>query len=136
MQFDDKTPQHFRIECQDCGVKFDDPNKDMAYMGWNHRPEEGGGFFKDYGLFDDRTAHACATQMAKVLAWMVECELATLARYERLKSSSKRETERHQEICDRLVRHCAELNIPPEGLDGKACPRLEERLESYSSDTE
>jgi hypothetical protein len=85
-------------------------------------------------LFEERTPEAAAQQLSTVLAWAAECELATLARYERLKSSSKRETERHRDICDRLVRHCAELNVEPRGLSGRKCPRLQERLEEYDSE--
>ena len=78
-------------------------------------------------LFEERTPEAAAQQLSTVLAWAAECELATLARYERLKSSSKRETERHRDICD-------ELNVEPRGLSGRKCPRLQERLEEYDSE--
>jgi len=84
-------------------------------------------------LFETRTPEAAARQLATVLAWMAECELATLARYERLKSSSKNETERHREICNRLVRHCAELGVDPRGFSGAPCPRLKEQLEEYNA---
>jgi hypothetical protein len=60
---------------------------------------------------------------------MANCELATLNRHERLKSSSKRETERHREIVDKLLHHCLDLGAEPIGLGGKKCQRLEEELE-------
>lgn len=80
-------------------------------------------------LFEDRTPAAAARQLSRVLAWMADCELATLNRYERLKSSSKRETERHREIVDKLLHHCLDLGVEPIGLGGKKCQRLEKEME-------
>lgn len=125
-----KTHTMFSITCGQCGVNLTDPNKSILRRKWNTRPgEPSDGAFDGKGLFEGRTAHAAATQLSQVLAFATECELATLSRYERLKSSSKKETERHQNIAKRLVRHCEELNVSPEGVKGK-CPRLKKRLES------
>jgi hypothetical protein len=79
-------------------------------------------------LFQDRTPAAAARQLSRVLAWMADCELATLERYERLSSSSKRETERHQEIVDKLIHHCIDLGVEPIGLGGKTCTRLRDEM--------
>jgi len=85
-------------------------------------------------LFKDRTPEDAAEKLARVLAWVAECELATLARYERLKSSSKNETERHREICDELVRRCDKLGVPPRDFNRQTCPRLKERLDEYGAE--
>jgi len=85
-------------------------------------------------LFEDRVPRAAATQLAAVLAWLVECELATLERHQRLKSSSKRETNRHREICQRALRHCFELGVQPRGLGGNRCTRLKEKLSEWRSE--
>jgi len=80
-------------------------------------------------LFQDRTPEAAAQQLAVVLAWLMEAELATLERLEQLSSSSKRETERHRKIVRKGVHHCQELGVEPRGLKGKTCTRLAKRLE-------
>ena len=79
-------------------------------------------------LFKDRTPEAAALQLATVLAWLTECELETLERLRRLKSTAKYELRRHETICNDAVRHCAELQISPRGLHGMPCSRLTEAL--------
>lgn len=96
--------------------------------------ESGAARIMRHPMFEERTPEAAVTQTARVLAWLTECELATLERYERLKSVSKSETERHREICKRAVRHCWELGVPPTGLSGSSKhPRLRERLEQLDA---
>ena len=71
-------------------------------------------------LFDDR--------VATVLAWLTECELATLERLRRLKSTPQSELRRHETICNDAVLHCADLKIEPRELHGLPCPRLAEAI--------
>lgn len=75
-------------------------------------------------LFEERTPVSAAIQLALVLAWLAECELATLEWLRLTKSSSKRELRRHESICATLVYHCADLKVPPRGLLGRHCSRL------------
>lgn len=79
-------------------------------------------------LFRDRTPEAAARQLATVLAWAAECELATLEGLRERKSTSKHELRRHEEIAVTLVRHCRELGVEPRGIRGSPCPRLIEQL--------
>jgi hypothetical protein len=79
-------------------------------------------------LFRDRVPEAAAVQLAVVLAWIAECELATLEYYRCTKSAPRSQLRRHESICADLVKHCRELNIRPSGLYGKPCPRLAELL--------
>lgn len=79
-------------------------------------------------LFEDRTPEAAARQLATVLAWATECELATLEHLKLRKSSSKAAIKRHQKIADTLVFHCRDLKVRPNGLSGRGCPRLMELL--------
>lgn len=80
-------------------------------------------------LFNNRTPEAAAKQLATVLAWAAECNLATLEGLQMRKSSAKSAIERQQRICDDLVFHCNDLNVEPVGLRGHSCPRLKERME-------
>lgn len=80
-------------------------------------------------LFNNCTPEAAARQLARVLAWAAECNLATLERLQMRRSSAKCEIKRQQEICDDLVFHCNDLNVEPVGLRGHSCPRLKERME-------
>jgi hypothetical protein len=82
-------------------------------------------------LFRDRVPEAAAHQLATVLAWLVECQLATLEQLMERKSSSRKDVERQALICTEAVRHCAELGVSPSGLAGKACERLRERLAAF-----
>jgi len=84
-------------------------------------------------LFRERTPEAAARQLATVLAWLTECELATLERLRSIKSAGKAETARHQSICDIAVRHCRELGVTPLGLEGRSCPRLAELLATMTA---
>lgn len=84
-------------------------------------------------LFVDRVPEAAARQLAMVLAWLAECELATLDRCYEVKSTPASERKRHESICDKLVRHCYELHVQPRGLSFDHCPRLAERLREYES---
>ena len=87
-------------------------------------------------LFKDRVPEAAARQLACVLAWLTECELATLEQLESLKSASKYAVNRHRSICNDAVTHCHQLNVPPIGLSGRPCPRLKERLEEFNKPKE
>ena len=78
----------------------------------------------DEALFKHRVPEAAARQLAVVLAWATECNLATLERLEERKTSSAYDKNRQKSICDTLVRHCRELNVAPSGLDGRHCGRL------------
>lgn len=81
-------------------------------------------------LFRDRTPEAAARQMAITLAWLAECQLATLEGLLERKSSSKSEIERQRHICDTAVRQCEDLGIRPgmRGLRGTSCSRLDDEL--------
>ena len=67
-------------------------------------------------------------RLATVLAWFTECELATLERLRRLKSTPQSELRRHETICNDAVFNCADLKIEPRGLYGLPCPRLAEAM--------
>jgi len=100
---------------------------DRKWDGPIQQPEDGG-LMGGEPLFKSRCPSAAARQLATVLAHFTECELATLERYENLKSTPKSETHRHREISKKLVRHCKELGVQPRGLRGSKCPRLKDRL--------
>lgn len=78
----------------------------------------------DYPLFSDRVPEAAARQLAVVLAWLTECELATLERLRGMKSAAASDVRRHESICKDAVFHCYELHVPARGLMGRPCPRL------------
>jgi hypothetical protein len=80
-------------------------------------------------LFEDRTPEAAARQLATVLAWATECELATLERLKMMKKPPAGQLRRHQEIADTMVFHCRDLKVRAQGLSGRGCPRLAELLE-------
>lgn len=80
-------------------------------------------------LFRERVPEAAAQQLATVLAWLTECQLATLEGMKLVKRTSKSELARQQLICDKAVAQCKDLGIIPVGLRGDACIRLAERLE-------
>lgn len=82
------------------------------------------------GLFKERCPEAAAKQMAVVLAWLTECQLATLEAISARKSTSKSDLERQTRICEDAVRQCADLGMAPgvRGLRGFPCPRLDEAL--------
>ena len=70
------------------------------------------------------------TQVARVLAWLTECELATLEYLRGLKRPAKMELKRHEKIAKRAVDQCYDLKVPPIGLLGfSGCPRLAEEYE-------
>lgn len=81
-------------------------------------------------LFKDRAPDAAAQQLAIVLAWLTECQLATLEGLESVKRTAKWELSRQREICDRAVSQCKDLGVPPVGLRGDQCVRLAERLKT------
>lgn len=83
-----------------------------------------------HGLFKERTPEATARQMAVVLAWLTECQLATLEGMMIKRSTAKGELRRQQQICDDAVRQCADLGLVPgvRGLRGFPCPRLDTGL--------
>ena len=86
-------------------------------------------------LFRDRVPEAAARQLAIVLAWLTECELATLEHLRLVKSSPKSAINRHVSICDGAVFHCHELGVSPQGLHGKPCPRLKRALERMATES-
>lgn len=79
-------------------------------------------------LFANRVPEAAAHQLATVLAWVTECQLATLEGLKMRRSTSKAELKRQESICDTAVLHCFELGVTPTGLRGGRCLRLAERL--------
>lgn len=81
-------------------------------------------------LFRDRTPNAAAVQLATTLAWLAECELATLEHYRGKKSATQSEKRRHESICATLVYHLQDLGVRPVGLYGRPCPRLEDELKT------
>lgn len=71
---------------------------------------------------------AQASQLGTVLCWLAECELATLARYERLASMPEGQRERHRMICQKMVHHLAELGVIPVNGPMGPFPRLRRRV--------
>lgn len=84
-------------------------------------------------LFARRTPEAAARQLAVSLAWLTECQLATLESLELRKSTSKSELARQRSICEDAVRHCYELSVEPRGMRGTGCPRLKKRLDALAA---
>ncbi len=80
-------------------------------------------------LFRERVPEAAAQQLATVLAWLTECQLATLEGMKLVKRTSKSALVRQRQICDRSVAQCKDLGVTPIGLRGDACIRFAERLE-------
>lgn len=80
-------------------------------------------------LFEERTPESAAWQLALVLAWATECQLASLEELKERKRASKHDIKRHACIAAKLVFNCKDLNVPPRGFEGKACTRLAEYLE-------
>lgn len=80
-------------------------------------------------LFVERTPESAAWQLALVLAWATECQLATLEELKHRKSASKRDIRRHASIASKLVFNCKDLSVPPKGFGGRQCSRLAEYLE-------
>lgn len=83
-------------------------------------------------LFRDRGPEAAARQLAVVLAWLTECELATLERLKLRKSTSKAELARHESIVKDAVFHCRDLRVTPRGLAGRPCTRLAEAMKEVA----
>ena len=83
---------------------------------------------EDSPLFTDRTPTAAALQLATVLAWATECNLATLEQLQARKRASRSDKERQQRICELLVYHCRDLKVRPNGFAGERCKRLAEEL--------
>lgn len=81
-------------------------------------------------LFRDRVPEAAARQLAVVLAWLTECQLATLEGMKLVKRTSRSELARQQQICDKAVAHCKDLGVSPGGLRGDTCIRLAEFLKN------
>ena len=69
-------------------------------------------------------------QLAIVLAWLTECQLASLEGLESVKRTPKSELNRQREICTRAVSQCKDLGWPPVGLRGQECVRLAERIKN------
>ncbi|WP_139222951.1 hypothetical protein [Paracidovorax wautersii] len=83
-------------------------------------------------LFRDRVPEAAAQQLATALAWLTECQLATLEGMKLVKRTPKSELARQQQICDRAVAQCKDLGVTPVGPSGDACIRLSGRLASVA----
>jgi hypothetical protein len=79
-------------------------------------------------LFRDRVPEAAARQLATVLAWLTECELATLESLRAVKRTSKADLARHERICHTAVQQCVDLGVWPVGLRGAPCVRLQEAM--------
>jgi len=87
-------------------------------------------------LFKDRVPEAAARQLATVLAWLTECQLATLQDLRQVKSTPKSKLARQQQICDRAVAQCHELGVAPWGLRGERCLHLTEQLSKLRAETD
>lgn len=83
-------------------------------------------------LFRDRVPEAAARQLATVLAWLTECQLATLEDMEARERTPKSLHARQAKICETAVRHCKELGVAPIGLEGRPCSRLRGQLAAYA----
>lgn len=79
-------------------------------------------------LLSERVAESAVWQLALVLAWATECQLATLEQLKERKSASKSDIRRHASIAAKLVFNCKDLNVPPKGFLGHHCTRLAEYL--------
>lgn len=79
-------------------------------------------------LFKDRVPEAAARQVAIVLAWLAEEQLATLELMRGRKGTSARDLKRQQGIVEKMVWQCADLGVPPRGLKGDRCLRLERAM--------
>lgn len=86
-------------------------------------------------LFKDRVPEAAARQLATVLAWLTECQLATLQDLRQVKSTPKSKLARQQQICERAVTQCRDLGVEPRGLRGERCLRLTEELSKLRAET-
>jgi len=80
-------------------------------------------------LFKDRVPEAAADQLATVLVWLTECQLATLESLLMRSRVPKYELERQREICLKAVYHVWDLGAPPNGLRGQVCMRLKRLLD-------
>lgn len=87
-----------------------------------------------HGLFNDRAPEVAARQLAVVVAWLTECQLASLESIASKRSTPKGELERHRRICDDAVKQCADLGLGPgiRGLRGFPCPRLDDALRALA----
>ncbi len=101
-------------------------NRRAPLSGWQVPPQE---LTEDNPLFKSRVPEAAAQQLATVLAWLTECQLATLEYLQMVKRTPKSELSRQQQICDQAVAQCKDLGVSPRGLHGDSCPRLAERLQ-------
>lgn len=79
---------------------------------------------RDEPLFAERAPEAAARQLATALAWLAECELATLERMQTRKSTPKYDSRRQADIAERAVHQCLDLRVPPRGMLGRKCERL------------
>lgn len=87
-----------------------------------------------HGLFKERAPVAAARQLAVVLAWLTECQLAGLEAIAAKRGTPKSELARQKRICEDAVRQCSELGLAAgvKGLRGLPCPRLDEALNALS----
>lgn len=81
-------------------------------------------------LFRERVPSAAARQLAMVLAWAAECQLATLEQIANRKSTSLVDLMRHKKIAETLVRHCKELGVDAKRALNGPCPRLLDAIRS------
>jgi len=84
-------------------------------------------------MFEDRKPEAAARQLSVVLAWLVECELATYAGLLMLKRPGAGNLRRHRDICAKAVFHAFDLRVEPKGLLGRECPRLSRLLDDLNA---
>ena len=82
----------------------------------------------DDDLFKDRVPEAVARQLAVVLAWATECQLATVERLALRVRPPVGELRRHRSIAEQLVFHCRDLGVEPRGLMGRECGRLRDAM--------
>lgn len=84
-------------------------------------------------LTQNRKVEAAITQLASVLAWATECQLATIEDLTERKTFPKNEFRRHLTIAETMLLNCHDLGIPPgiKGVEGYPCPRLGKSLTNF-----
>lgn len=80
-------------------------------------------------LFEDRIPEVAAIQLAMVLAWLTECNLATLEEMRSRKRTPKYAISRQESICKKAVDQCRDMKVPTRGLRGQKTIRLARLLQ-------
>lgn len=74
-------------------------------------------------------------RIAQAMAWLTECNLATLTEMRERSRTPKYSITRQENICRYAVELCRELEIPPVGLRGRETPRLARALKAPQPDS-